>query len=66
MIEAGAYYEKISCERTENKNGESRCKQQTNLFLCCGGWFFFKIISRIQKAHAIFQLYLATIAIKWP
>ena len=54
MIEAGAYYEKISCERTENKNGESNGASNRPIYFCVvAAVFFSKIISRIQKADYI-------------
>ena len=67
MIESGAYYEKLSCEWTENKKRRvTRFKQQINLICVVAAVQNSKIISKIQKAHAIFQLYLAIIAIKRP
>lgn len=41
MIEAGAYYEKISCERTENKNGESHGASNRPIYFCVVAAGFF-------------------------
>ena len=57
MIEAGAYYEKISCERTENKNGESHGAKKKQFTFVLWRLVFFQ--NNIQNSKS--SRYISTV-----